>query len=92
LARTRYDDGGFSGGNMERPALQVLLADIRAGRIDIVVVYKVDRLTRSLADFARLVEIFDGQDGVVRLGDPAIQHDEFDGAADPQCAAVVCPV
>jgi DNA invertase Pin-like site-specific DNA recombinase len=61
LARTRYDDGGFSGGNMERPALQGLLADIRAGRIDIVVVYKVNRLTRSLADFVRLVEIFDAQ-------------------------------
>src|SRR5499433_1677926 len=61
LSKTRYDDGGFSGGNMERPALQRLLADIRAGRIDIVVVYKVDRLTRSLADFARLVEIFDAQ-------------------------------
>jgi site-specific DNA recombinase len=60
-ARTRYDDGGFSGGTMERPALQALLADIRAGRVDIVVVYKVDRLTRSLADFARLVEIFDAQ-------------------------------
>src|SRR3989440_767187 len=61
LAKTRYDDGGFSGGNIERPALQDLLADIRAGRIDIVVVYKVDRLTRSLADFARLVELFDTQ-------------------------------
>ena len=61
LARTHYDDGGFSGGTLERPALQCLLADIRAGRIDIVVVYKVDRLTRSLADFARLVEIFDAQ-------------------------------
>jgi site-specific DNA recombinase len=61
LARTRYDDGGFSGGSMERPALQRLLADIREGRIDIIVVYKVDRLTRSLADFARLVEIFDAQ-------------------------------
>src|SRR5262249_52876240 len=61
LARTRYDDGAFSGGNMERPALQALLSDIRTGRIDIVVVYKVDRLTRSLADFARLVEIFDAQ-------------------------------
>ena len=61
LARNRYDDGGFSGGTMERPALQGLLADIRAGRIDIVVVYKVDRLTRSLADFARLVELFDAQ-------------------------------
>src|SRR5712671_1725623 len=51
LAKTRYDDGGFSGGTMERAALQRLLADIRAGRIDIVIVYKVDRLTRSLADF-----------------------------------------
>src|SRR3954465_15060401 len=61
LARTHYDDGGLSGGNLERPALQRLLADIRTGRIDIVVVYKVDRLTRSLADFARLGEIFDRQ-------------------------------
>ena len=61
LARARYDDGGFSGGHMERPALQRLLADIQGGRIDIIVVYKVDRLTRSLADFARLVEIFDAQ-------------------------------
>jgi len=61
LARTCYDDGGFSVGTMERPALQRLLADIQGGRIDIVVVYKVDRLTRSLADFARLVEIFDAQ-------------------------------
>jgi DNA invertase Pin-like site-specific DNA recombinase len=58
LIRTRYDDGGYSGGS-ERPALQRLLADIRDGRIDIVVVYKVDRLTRSLADFAKLVELFD---------------------------------
>jgi DNA invertase Pin-like site-specific DNA recombinase len=61
LAKTRYDDGGFSGGNLERPALQQLVADIRAGRIAIVVVYKVDRLTRSLADFARLVELFDAE-------------------------------
>src|SRR3954451_14287511 len=61
LARPRYDDGGFSCVNLERPALQRLLADIRTGRIDIVVVYKVDRLTRSLADFARLVELFDAE-------------------------------
>src|SRR5437763_9991342 len=61
LAKTRYDDGGYSGGNLERPAAQRLLTDIRAGRIDIVVVYKVDRLTRSLADFARLVELFDAE-------------------------------
>jgi DNA invertase Pin-like site-specific DNA recombinase len=59
LVSSRYDDGGFSGGNMERPALQHLLADIAAGKIDIVVVYKIDRLTRSLADFARMVELFD---------------------------------
>jgi site-specific DNA recombinase len=59
LLRGKYDDGGFSGGNTERPALQRLLADVRAGRIDVIVVYKVDRLTRSLADFAKLVELFD---------------------------------
>ena len=56
---TAYDDGGFSGGNLERPGLQRLLADVRAGRIDVIITYKVDRLTRSLADFARLIEIFD---------------------------------
>jgi len=54
-----YDDGGFSGGNMDRPALKKLLADIEAGLIDTVVVYKIDRLTRALADFAKMVEIFD---------------------------------
>jgi len=54
-----YDDGGISGGTMERPALKRLLADVAAGKIDVVVVYKVDRLTRSLADFAKIVEIFD---------------------------------
>ena len=56
---TPYDDGGYSGGTMERPALKRLLADIEAGRIDVVVVYKVDRLTRALSDFAKLVEILD---------------------------------
>ena len=56
---TRYDDGGFSGGSMERPGLQRLMADVDAGLIDVVVVYKIDRLTRSLADFARIVERFD---------------------------------
>ena len=55
----RYDDGGYSGGAMDRPALRQLLADIEAGNIDTVIVYKVDRLTRSLADFARIVAIFD---------------------------------
>jgi len=59
LIRTRYDDGGYSGGSTDRPALQQLLSDIKAGRINVIVVYKVDRLTRSLADFAKLVELFD---------------------------------
>jgi site-specific DNA recombinase len=59
LVRSRYDDGGFSGGSTARPALQRLLDDIRAHRINVIVVYKVDRLTRSLADFAKLVELFD---------------------------------
>lgn len=54
-----YDDGGFSGGNLKRPALEELLSDIKAGKIDTVVVYKVDRLSRSLHDFAKLVEIFE---------------------------------
>jgi DNA invertase Pin-like site-specific DNA recombinase len=56
-----YDDGGLSGGTLDRPALQRLLTDIEAGRVDVIVVYKVDRLTRSLTDFAKLVEVLDGQ-------------------------------
>jgi site-specific DNA recombinase len=59
VSPTLYDDGGFSGGSLERPALKRLLADIEAGQIDVIVVYKVDRLTRALSDFATLVEIFD---------------------------------
>src|ERR1700737_3886030 len=76
LARTHYDDGGFSGGNLERPALQDLLADIRAGRIDIVVVYNVARLPGC----------------VVCCSDAAVQHDEVDGAPDAQCTVVFCAV
>lgn len=59
LLPTRYDDGGFSGGSLERPALQRLLSDIASGQVDLVVVYKIDRLTRCLTDFAKMVEIFD---------------------------------
>src|SRR4051794_2247070 len=59
LIRNKYDDGGFTGGDIDRPALQRLLGDVRCGKVDVIVVYKVDRLTRSLADFAKLVELFD---------------------------------
>src|SRR5947208_13593790 len=59
LVPDRYDDGGFSGGTLERPALKRLLADIEIGKVDIVVVYKIDRLSRSLMDFAKLVEVFE---------------------------------
>lgn len=62
LIPTFYDDGGYSGGSMERPALQRMLDDVDCGRIDVVVVYKIDRLTRSLADFARIVERFDAHE------------------------------
>lgn len=59
VVKDRYDDGGFSGGNMERPGLKRLLADIEAGKVDIILLYKIDRLTRSLSDFAKIVEILD---------------------------------
>lgn len=60
LVKTAYDDGGLSGGNMERPALRRLLADVAAGQVHTIIVYKVDRLTRSLADFAKIVDVLDG--------------------------------
>ena len=59
LVPDRYDDGGFTGGNMDRPALKRLMADIAAGKVDCVIVYKVDRLSRSLLDFAKMMEVFD---------------------------------
>ena len=62
LVKERYDDGGFSGGTMDRPALKRLLADIEAGKVDIILLYKIDRLTRSLSDFAKIVEILDKQE------------------------------
>jgi site-specific DNA recombinase len=91
LIKARYDDGGYSGGSTDRPDLQRLLDDIRARKIDVIVVHKVDRLTRSLADFAKLVELFDAH-GVSCLGHPAVQHHDLNGSADAQCAVVLCSV
>ena len=90
LIKTAYDDGGMSDGTMERPALQRLLADIGEGFVDVVVVYKVDRLTRR-----RLRQ--DGRDvrcarGVVCGSDPAVQHHHLDGQADAECVALLRPV
>jgi DNA invertase Pin-like site-specific DNA recombinase len=82
LIKTAYNDGGISGGTLERPALKRLLADVGEGLVEIVVVYKVDRLTRSLADFAKMVELFDARGGVLRRRDPAVQYHHLDGAAD----------
>src|ERR1700685_1342065 len=62
LLPEHYDDGGLSGASLDRPALQLLLAQVKQGRVDVIVVYKVDRLTRSLADFAKLVEAFDAHE------------------------------
>jgi site-specific DNA recombinase len=73
LIRTRYDDGGYSGGSSDRPALQRLLADIRDRRIDVVVVYKVDRLTRSLVDFGQAGRAVRRPRRLLRLRDPAVQ-------------------
>src|SRR5271170_1633450 len=89
LIRTRYDDGGYSGGSMDRPALQKLLDDVRARRIDVVVVYKVDRLTRLLADFAKLVELFDAhQVSFVSVTQAFNQH----GTIDTERPVVLRPV
>ena len=82
LLSTEYDDGGYSGGNMERPALKRLLQDVQNGLVDIIVVYKIDRLTRSLMDFSKIVEIcppqrtFSGESppGTVSFPSPYTRH------------------
>jgi len=87
-----YDDGGYSGGTLERPALQRLLKDVEERKVDTIVVYKVDRLTRSLADFAKIVEALDARGVSFRICHSAVQHHNFYGAADPECAALLRPV
>jgi site-specific DNA recombinase len=85
-----YDDGGFTGGNMERPALKKLMEDVRLGRIDTVIVYKIDRLSRSLLDFAELIGAFDKYG--VRFRHPAVQHNDEHGAADAEYSPFLRPV
>ena len=92
LVPDRYDDGGISGATLERPALKRLLADIEAGRVDVVVVYKIDRLSRALMDFAKLVEVFDRNDvtfvSVTQSFNTTIVH----GPADVEHPAQLCAV
>ena len=88
----QYDDGGYTGANMDRPALKRLLADVESGVANCVVVYKVDRLTRSLLDFSRIIEILDKNNATFRLGNPAIQHDHIPRPPDSEYLALVCPV
>src|SRR5436853_427857 len=84
-----YDDGGFSGATMDRPALQQLLADVKAGRVDTIVVYKIDRLTRSLADFAKIVEIsMPRARPLFRSRNSSTRRPRW--APDPQRSAVLC--
>src|SRR6266446_4698866 len=83
--RTRYDDGGLSGASLDRPALQELLGDVRDGKIDVIVVYKVDRLTRSLADFAKLVDLFD-QHSVSFVGRRRCRLSVSSSPRPPTCA------
>ncbi len=89
LIKARYDDGGYSGGSTDRPDLQRLLDDIRARKIDVIVVYKVDRLTRSLADFAKLVELFDAHGVSFVSVTQQFNTTTSMGPADAQCALVL---
>ena len=92
LVRSAYDDGGLSGGTMERPALQRLLTDISEGLVDVVVVYKVDRLTRALSDFAKDGRGFRRARCVFRCRHPAVQYDDIDGTPYAERATVLRPV
>jgi DNA invertase Pin-like site-specific DNA recombinase len=92
LIRSRYDDGGYSGGSTDRPDLQKLLDDIRSRKIDVIVVYKADRLTRSLTDFAKLVELFDTHSVSFVSVTQQFNTTTFDGSADTQRPFVLCQV
>ncbi len=87
-----YDDGGYSGGTLERPALKRLLDAIRKGLVDVIVVYKIDRLTRSLADFARIVDVLDTANASFVSVTQSFNTTSSMGPPDAQRAIVVCAV
>ena len=92
LVPDRYDDGGISGATLERPALKRLLADIEAGRVDVVVVYKIDRLSRALMDFAKLVEVFDRNNVTFVSVTQSFNTTTSMGRLDPEYPAQLCAV
>lgn len=92
LLPTEYDDGGYSGGNMERPALKRLLSDIRSGLVDIIVVYKIDRLTRSLMDFSKIVEVLDKHNASFVSITQHFNMTTSYGAAHIKYATFICPI
>ena len=92
VSPTLYDDGGFSGGTIDRPALQRLLGDIGEDKVDIVVVYKIDRLTRSLFDFAKIVEAFEAKGVSFVSITQQFNTSTSMGRLTPQRAVVLCPV
>ena len=92
LIKTSYDDGGLAGGTMERPALQRLLEDMRRRLVDVVVVYKVDRLTRSLADFAKMVEVFDAHGVSFVAVTQQFNTTTSMGPTHAECPALVCAI
>jgi hypothetical protein len=87
-----YDDGGFTGANMDRPALKLLLADIAMGEVNCIVVYKVDRLTRSLLDFSRIMDVLDRHGATFVAVTPAVQHHLLPRSSDPEYPFVFRPV
>jgi site-specific DNA recombinase len=90
--RAVYDDVGFSGATIDRPTLQQLLDDIAAGRVDTLVVYKIDRLTRSITDFAKIVEILDARGASFVSVTQQFNTTTSNGAPDPQRLVVLCAV
>ena len=95
LLPTEYDDGGYSGGNMERPALKRLLQDVQNGLVDIIVVYKIDRLTRSLMDFSKIVEVLDKHNASFVSITQHFNTTTYDyqyGAAHIKYATFICPI
>ncbi len=92
LVPDAYVDAGISGGSLQRPALQRLLSDVERGAVQVVVTYKIDRLSRSISDFVKLVELFDEHGATFVSGDAVCRHDNGDGPIDPEHLDELCRI